>query len=129
MTLTRKDVLDTKALADAATPGLWTTEKPGTDTDGWSQGVLVAAVARGQCVYAHPPGGSFPEADRHFIAAARVLVPGLAEALLEAVYILGAAADTDCHCNESIAALGNPPCPPCRARAFLAAFEAEAERA
>ncbi|MHB8372236.1 MAG: hypothetical protein ACYDBI_05955 [Thermoplasmataceae archaeon] len=54
-----------------ATPGPWTTKKPGIDSDGWSKGVIIACVGRGQCVYGTPPGGSFPASDQDFIAHAR----------------------------------------------------------
>lgn len=59
-----------RRLALKATPGPWSTEKPTRTPDGWPQGLIVAATARGQGVHANPPGGSFPEADRRFIAAA-----------------------------------------------------------
>jgi hypothetical protein len=75
---------DIKAKLDAlekrcndATEGPWSTEKPSKDENGWPQGIIVAAVARGQAVYANPPGGSFPESDRRFIALARTAFPAL----------------------------------------------------
>lgn len=62
----------------AATAGPWTTEKPKQNCGDWPSGVVIAAVARGQCVYADPPGGSYPEADRQYIAHARTDLPTLA---------------------------------------------------
>lgn len=53
-------------LAEAATPGPWATSV----SDLGGEGIIIAAVARRQCVYA-PLGGSFPLNDRRFIAAAR----------------------------------------------------------
>jgi hypothetical protein len=65
-----------KARCEAATKGPWTTEKPGIcDETGFASGVIVAATGRGSCVYAHPPGGSFPAFDRTFIAHAREDLP------------------------------------------------------
>lgn len=66
-------------LCDAATPGPWATEKPPKDEDGWALGVPVAATARGQNVYASPPGGTYPESDRRLIAASRNALPALLE--------------------------------------------------
>jgi hypothetical protein len=62
-------------VCEAATGGPWTIEKPAKDQDGWSHGVIVAAVARGQGVYANPPGGSFPYSDQKFIARSRARWP------------------------------------------------------
>lgn len=75
--ITEQELAEIEARAAKATPGPWSTEKPPKDRDGWQLGTLVAAVARGQCVYAAPPGGSFPEADRRFIAHSREDVPSL----------------------------------------------------
>lgn len=59
-----------EALANAATPGPWTTDKPGRDVEGWARGVRIC-TAMGSAVYADPPGGQSPWADVQFIAAAR----------------------------------------------------------
>lgn len=64
--------------ANAATPGPWADEKPPNSPDGWTTGVIIAAVMRGMGIYADPPGGSFPSADRKFIAHARTDIPTLA---------------------------------------------------
>lgn len=61
-----------------STPGEWTTQKPGVDAaTGFAKGIIVAAVGRGQAIYADPPGGSYPENDRRFIAGAHNLLPAL----------------------------------------------------
>lgn len=87
--VTAEQLAEWKTLADNATPGPWTTQKPALDAaTGFAGGVIVAAVARGQGVYASPPGGSYPENDRRFIAAARTAVPALlaeVERLREAI--------------------------------------------
>lgn len=58
-----------RKIAEAATPGPWTTTKPSDDPDSvFASGVIVAATAPRQGIYADPPGGSFPAADRTFIA-------------------------------------------------------------
>ena len=62
-------------LQQAATPGPWLLTDPGKETEGpaagFSKGVIVAAVCRGQYVYAIPNGGVSPECDRALIAHAR----------------------------------------------------------
>ena len=76
--VTDEQISEWLRLADAATEGPWTTERPGTDAlTGFTAGIIVAAVARGQGVYADPPRGSYPENDRAFIAASRTAVPAL----------------------------------------------------
>jgi len=127
MTITRKDVLAAQALADAATPGPWTASTPDKDADGWAQGVIVAAVALGQCVYSHTLGGSFPVNDQSLIAACRTSVPALADALLEAVALIHTlrrevenVADQQAMPDESW--IGRVAV----ANAFLAAFDKEA---
>lgn len=69
--LTPDLIAEGRRLEAAATPGPWLTEKPPKDADGWATGVVVAATARGQALYATPPGGSFPESDRQLIAFLR----------------------------------------------------------
>ena len=65
--------------AEAATPGPWTDQRPGIDKEtGFSKGIIIAAVAPRQGIYADPSGGSYPAADQRFIAAARADVPRLA---------------------------------------------------
>ena len=63
----------------ATTPGPWSTERPKADPSlhGFSSGVIVAATAPKQGIYANPPGGSFPAADRDFIAHSWADVPYL----------------------------------------------------
>jgi hypothetical protein len=94
-----------RALADAATPGPWTTQKPGMDSaTGFAGGVIVAAVARGQGIYANPPGGSYPENDRRFIAAARTAVPAQAAVirrLRDLLRELADAAEADLKMNQN----------------------------
>jgi hypothetical protein len=75
--LTPEQVRAIRERAEKATPGPWTADKPPRDNDGWSLAVIIAAVARGQGIYAIPPGGSYPAADQNFIAAARTDVPAL----------------------------------------------------
>lgn len=74
-------------IAEKATPGPWTAEKPSRDREGWSNGIIIAAVARGQGVYANPPGGSFPAADQSHIAT---FDPPTVRALLEEIVRLRA---------------------------------------
>jgi hypothetical protein len=83
MTITDEKLTEIEQRAAKATPGPWTTAKPPADIDGWPTGSTIACVARGQCVYAYPPGGIFPENDRRFIAAAREDVPALCRQLRE----------------------------------------------
>lgn len=77
--LSREQVEAIRARADDATPGPWTEEKPtaGHGNSEFSSGIIVAAVAPRQGIYADPPGGSYPAADRTFIAASRTDVPAL----------------------------------------------------
>lgn len=103
--VTAEQLEEWKMLADAATPGPWTTEKPGMDAaTGFASGVIVAAVARGRGIYANPPGGSYPANDRRFIAAARMAVPALAaevERLRDLLRELAAAAEADLKMNQN----------------------------
>ena len=74
------DTAALRALADAATPGPWTCERPGVDEEsGFADGVIVAATAPGQGIFASAPHGSFPANDRRFIVAARSAVPALCD--------------------------------------------------
>lgn len=68
--MTDEDLAAFEHLANNATPGPWTTEKPGKTDDGWSKGVRICA-AMNNPVYGDPPGGQSPWADAQFIAAAR----------------------------------------------------------
>lgn len=70
-----------RALHKRATSDPWSTVRPSRDTDGWATGVIVAATAPRQCIYANPPGGTFPAADQKLIAAARNALPDLLTAL------------------------------------------------
>ncbi len=70
-----------REMVGKATPGPWSRTKPGSDPEGWPNGVAVAFVARGQGVYANPPGGSYPASDQDFIAASRSLVPRLLDVI------------------------------------------------
>lgn len=63
--------------AAAATPGPWRTDRTGKTVSGFTCDILVAAVARGMGIYCTPHGGTFPAADRRFIALAREAVPDL----------------------------------------------------
>ncbi len=72
-----------RALYEASTPGPWTADRPAKDADGWPAGVIVAAVARGQGIYADPPGGSYPESDRRWIIAAHNAFPALLDRIAE----------------------------------------------
>lgn len=72
-----------RALYEASTPGPWTADRPAKDADGWPAGVIVAAVARGQGIYADPPGGSYPESDRRWIIAAHNAFPALLDRIAD----------------------------------------------
>lgn len=91
--VTAEQLAEWKALADAATPGPWTIEKPGMHpTLGFADGIIIAAVARGMGIYAKPPTGSYPANDRAFIADTREAIPALVaevERLREALRRLG----------------------------------------
>lgn len=77
---------EAEAIAKNATKGYWTKVKPGKcPTTGFSAGVIVAAVARGQCVYSDPPGGSFPAADQDLIVFAGNNTAALAAAVRQLV--------------------------------------------
>jgi len=76
-------------LAAKATPGPWATTRAQRIPDAhgavaFPPDVMICAVARGQGVYATPPGGSFPAADQDFIAYMRDAAPALVAALREA---------------------------------------------
>lgn len=71
MTIDPKVLEELEQLEKAATPGPWFTKPRPKDSDGWAVSVAVAFVARGQGVYAQPPGGSYPAADQEFIASVR----------------------------------------------------------
>lgn len=91
--MTDEELVRIERLANNATPGPWTTEKPKANDDGWATGVVIAATYGGQGifakngkpartkptghVYADPPGGQMPAADQAFLAAGREAVPEL----------------------------------------------------
>lgn len=80
--LTKAEIAEMRARCEAATPGPWTDVRPGRDAEtGFSKGVIVAAVAPRQGIYADPPGGSYPAADQSFIAHARTDLPRLLDEL------------------------------------------------
>lgn len=60
-----------------ATEGPWLTVPTPKDADGWATCSVVAAVARGQNIYAQPSGGISPQNNLAFIAAARQDLPQL----------------------------------------------------
>lgn len=64
-------VQEIDALYEKATPGPWTDKPPPKDEDGFACGTVIAAVAPGAAnrIYANPPGGSFPAADKRLILA------------------------------------------------------------
>lgn len=66
-----------RAAAAAATPGPWREDRTVKTVSGFTCDILVAAVARGMGIYCTPQGGTFPSADRRFIALAREAVPEL----------------------------------------------------
>lgn len=66
-----------RAAAAAATPGPWRTDRTGKTVSGFTCDIVIAAVAPRQAIYCTPEGGTFPEADRRFIALAREAVPDL----------------------------------------------------
>lgn len=68
------DLGELTRLARNATPGNWTTTKPGVDADGWPTATMLAATGRDQGVYTDHKGGVAPEADRAHIAANGPLV-------------------------------------------------------
>ncbi|MHB1670142.1 hypothetical protein, partial [Thiomonas sp.] len=88
--VTPERLAEIEARAGATTPGPWTTEKPGAcqagPAKGMRMGVTIAATSPGKenRVYANPPGGQYPSADRRFIAASRTDVPDLCAALRQA---------------------------------------------
>ena len=73
---------DLRRIAERATPGPWTREKPKSDGDGFACGVGIAATAGRQMIYANPPGGSYPSNDADFIAAFN---PAVALSLLDSL--------------------------------------------
>ena len=79
-----------EARATAATPGPWTTERPGVVADGQAKGmrsgVTIAQPSPSleDRVFGTPSGGQFPSADQHLIAAARTDIPDLCAALRQA---------------------------------------------
>lgn len=77
--ITQAQLDEWRALAEKATPGPWTTERPAGEVHGFARGVLIAATApsKRNRVYADPPGGSYPAADQDLIAASRTAVPAL----------------------------------------------------
>lgn len=81
-----KRLAEIEQRAARATNGPWLTEKPKGENVGiFSPGIAICAVAPRQCVYADPPGGSFPESDRQFIAHAREDIPWLIKTLRTAL--------------------------------------------
>lgn len=66
-----------RAAAAAATPGPWRTDRTGKTVSGFTCDIVIAAVAPRQAIYCTPEGGTFPEADRRFIALSREAVPEL----------------------------------------------------
>lgn len=71
-------IAEIEARVKNATGGDWTIVRPGHDPQsGFPTGVVIACVARSQCIYSDPPGGSFPESDRKFIVHARGDIPWL----------------------------------------------------
>ena len=85
---TPESIAEQRKIIEAATKGPWVLEKPPKDDDGWSLGVIIAAVARGQCVYAIPDGGVAPEANRRFIAASRTRWPAALQHIAECHAVL-----------------------------------------
>ena len=81
--MTEDEIRAIEDRVNAATPGPWFTQKPLVNSEGWSEGVLIAATAPGSQnrVFAMPPGGSSPGADQRFIAYARIDIPALIAAL------------------------------------------------
>jgi hypothetical protein len=69
------------AALEKATPGPWTREKPGRDSEGWPLGVAIAATPGRQTIYANPPGGTYPSSDADLIAHAPEWLRQAAEAL------------------------------------------------
>lgn len=69
--MTEEDLAKFEKLVSNATPGPWTTERPGRDAEGFPRGVRICS-AMYSAVYASPPGGQYPWADVQFIAAARI---------------------------------------------------------
>src|SRR5579872_1860059 len=65
--LTPDELAELKRLEAEATQEPWTDEKPKRDASGFPAGVIVAATAPGQAIYANPPSGTYPAADRRFI--------------------------------------------------------------
>ena len=83
--LTPEALDELERLHREATPGPWTATKPpgGYSGGGWPSGLIVAAVSRGMGIYADPPSGSYPAADRRLIPAARNALPALIAAARE----------------------------------------------
>jgi hypothetical protein len=91
-----------KELDKAANQPTWTLMDGGKNIDGFNVSQVIAATSRGQCVYADPPGGVFPETNRQLIAAMRNALP-LLLAVVEAAENL-----TDCNltcAGKALAAL------------------------
>ncbi len=63
-----------------ATPGPWTTERPGVCPEtGFQKGITICNFGGRIGVFADPPGGSSPYNDSVFVAYARVDIPQLLE--------------------------------------------------
>lgn len=68
--MTTDDRKRLRELAQAATPGPWTTTILGPSDDDWPSAVAIAATAGRRKIYANPLRGTYPHADQQFIAAA-----------------------------------------------------------
>ena len=93
MDQTRLDAI--RARCEAATPGPWVTKQPEDNFNGFSLAHLIAMTPlwrkEWDAVWAVPPGGASPSADRDFIAHARTDVPDMLDeiaALREKVAML-----------------------------------------
>ena len=83
--LTLQEIERIAALLSKATPGEWYSTPRGSYQTGPESGfacdVLIAATApsKGNRIYADPPCGTFPSADRDLIVALRNAAPALIE--------------------------------------------------
>lgn len=78
-------IAEIKERVASTTAGPWITHPTPNGQDGWPTCTVIACTARGKgnAVYATPQGGSFPGADKDFIAHARQDIPWLVEQLEE----------------------------------------------
>jgi hypothetical protein len=68
--MTREQIEHLRNLAVKANAGPWFTTPGEKNSDGFYDRSVIAAVCRGQCIYAEDPRGVFPAANQEYIAAA-----------------------------------------------------------